>query len=203
MILPFAVLAFLVAANDELPVLLPNRLADGSSSRSASSMAIGGWKLITVLGRIPAEERVLDRHASGAGDGRPGRRRRTARRGRRGLPRPGVRAAAAAAGGACPAVHRRRTGARSARSGREPASASAPARPAWRSCSARSSSQLANGLAQLVDASRLDLGRAAAPAGRPAMTVEQYRTRQLAYTAGAIAAGAFAGLAARPVEPAS
>ena len=31
-ILPFGVLAFLVAANDELPLLLPDRPADGSSS---------------------------------------------------------------------------------------------------------------------------------------------------------------------------
>lgn len=57
-ILPFLVLAFLVASND----------AYRSFYRTGAGwfvvtigvvMAIGGWKLITVLGRIPSEERVL------------------------------------------------------------------------------------------------------------------------------------------------
>ena len=53
---------------------------------------------------------------------------------------------------------------------------------------------LANGLGQLIDASgsvppELRLRQAGVT-----MSVEQYRTRQLAYTAGAIAAGAFTGL---------
>jgi tight adherence protein B len=57
-ILPFAVLAFLVAANESYRSFY--RTGGGWIVVSVGVvMAIGGWKLITVLGRIPAEERVL------------------------------------------------------------------------------------------------------------------------------------------------
>ncbi len=54
--------------------------------------------------------------------------------------------------------------------------------------------QLANGLAQLVDASAAASAEVRLKQAGISMTVEQYRTRQLAYTAGALAAGAFTGL---------
>ena len=57
-----------------LPLLLPDDRRLDRRHRSASLMAVGGWKLITVLGRIPVEERVLDRTRRHAGDGRPRRR---------------------------------------------------------------------------------------------------------------------------------
>ena len=57
-ILPFGVLAFLVAANDSYRSFY--RTGGGWIVVSIGVlMAIGGWKLITLLGRIPGEERVL------------------------------------------------------------------------------------------------------------------------------------------------
>lgn len=55
--------------------------------------------------------------------------------------------------------------------------------------------RLANGLASLVDASSSTSAELRLRQAGMKMTVEQYRTRQLAYTAGALAAGAFLGLA--------
>ena len=61
-ILPFAVLAFLVAANDSYRSFY--QTTGGWIVVSIGvAMAVGGWKLITLLGRIPAEERVLIRRA--------------------------------------------------------------------------------------------------------------------------------------------
>ena len=62
--------------------------------------------------------------------------------------------------------------------------------------------QLANGLAGVVDASASASAELRLRQAGLDLTVEQYRTRQLAYTAGAFAAGALAGLAARPGGPA-
>jgi tight adherence protein B len=57
-ILPFGVLAFLVAANDGYRSFY--RTTGGWIVVTIGvCMAAGGWKLITLLGRIPAEERVL------------------------------------------------------------------------------------------------------------------------------------------------
>ena len=57
-ILPFAVLAFLVASNDSYRSFY--RTTGGWIVVTIGvGMAIGGWKLITLLGRIPAEQRVL------------------------------------------------------------------------------------------------------------------------------------------------
>ena len=53
---------------------------------------------------------------------------------------------------------------------------------------------LANGLAQLVDASASTSAELRLRQAGLSMTSERYRTRQLAYTAGALAAGAFTGL---------
>jgi tight adherence protein B len=56
--LPFAVLAFLVAANDGYQSFY--RTTGGWIVVSVGvAMAVGGWKLITALGRIPVEPRVL------------------------------------------------------------------------------------------------------------------------------------------------
>jgi tight adherence protein C len=54
--------------------------------------------------------------------------------------------------------------------------------------------QLANGLAQIVDASATTSTELRLRQAGLDMTVEQYRTRQLAYTAGSMAAGAFVGV---------
>ena len=54
--------------------------------------------------------------------------------------------------------------------------------------------QLSNGLAELIDASASTSAELRLQQAGLSMTVEQYRTRQLAYTAGALAAGAFTGL---------
>lgn len=54
--------------------------------------------------------------------------------------------------------------------------------------------QLANGLAQIVDASASTSAELRLRQAGLDMTLEQYRTRQLAYTAGSMAAGAFVGL---------
>lgn len=57
-ILPFVVLVFLVASNDSYRSFY--RTTAGWVVVSLGvAMAIAGWKLITALGRIPAEERVL------------------------------------------------------------------------------------------------------------------------------------------------
>ena len=57
-ILPFAVLAFLVAANASYRSFY--RTTGGWIVVTIGvGMAVGGWKLITLLGRIPAEQRVL------------------------------------------------------------------------------------------------------------------------------------------------
>lgn len=57
-ILPFVVLVFLVASNESYRSFY--RTTGGWIVVSIGVvMAIAGWKLITVLGRIPAEERVL------------------------------------------------------------------------------------------------------------------------------------------------
>ena len=57
-ILPFAVLVFLVASNESYRSFY--RTTGGWMVVSIGVlMAIGGWKLITLLGRIPVEERVL------------------------------------------------------------------------------------------------------------------------------------------------
>jgi tight adherence protein B len=57
-ILPFAVLVFLVASNDSYRSYY--RTTGGWVVVSIGVlMAVGGWKLITLLGRIPGEERVL------------------------------------------------------------------------------------------------------------------------------------------------
>jgi tight adherence protein B len=57
-ILPFAVLAFLVAANDSYRSFY--RTTGGWIVVTIGvAMALGGWKLITLLGRVPVEERVL------------------------------------------------------------------------------------------------------------------------------------------------
>jgi hypothetical protein len=57
-ILPFGVLAFLVAANDSYRSFYQST-AGWVVVTLGVAMAIGGWKLITTLGRIPAEQRVL------------------------------------------------------------------------------------------------------------------------------------------------
>lgn len=54
--------------------------------------------------------------------------------------------------------------------------------------------QLANVLADIVDASASTSAELRLQQAGLAMTIEQYRTRQLAYTASSIAVGAFAGL---------
>lgn len=59
-ILPFAVLAFLVAANDGYRSFYQTT-GGWIVVTIGVGMAAGGWKLITLLGRIPAEERVLTR----------------------------------------------------------------------------------------------------------------------------------------------
>lgn len=57
-ILPFGVLAFLVAANESYRSFY--RTTGGWIVVSLGVvMALGGWKLITTLGRIPVEQRVL------------------------------------------------------------------------------------------------------------------------------------------------
>jgi tight adherence protein B len=57
-ILPFVVLVFLVASNDSYRSFY--RTTGGWMVVTVGvAMAIGGWKLITVLGRVPAEHRVL------------------------------------------------------------------------------------------------------------------------------------------------
>lgn len=57
-ILPFLVLVFLVASNDAYRSFY--RTSAGWIVVTVGvAMAIGGWKLITVLGRVPIEERVL------------------------------------------------------------------------------------------------------------------------------------------------
>lgn len=64
-ILPFGVLAFLVAANDSYRSFY--QTSGGWIVVSIGVvMALGGWKLITVLGRIPGEERVLVKAPGGA-----------------------------------------------------------------------------------------------------------------------------------------
>ena len=57
-ILPFGVLVFLVAANDSYRSFYQST-AGWVVVTIGVGMAIGGWKLITTLGRIPAEQRVL------------------------------------------------------------------------------------------------------------------------------------------------
>lgn len=57
-ILPFAVLAFLVAANDSYRSFYQTT-GGWIVVTIGVGMAVGGWKLITLLGRIPAEQRVL------------------------------------------------------------------------------------------------------------------------------------------------
>lgn len=57
-ILPFGVLAFLVAANDSYRSFYQST-AGWVVVTIGVCMAMGGWKLITTLGRIPAEQRVL------------------------------------------------------------------------------------------------------------------------------------------------
>jgi Flp pilus assembly protein TadB len=57
-ILPFGVLAFLVAANDGYRSFYQTT-GGWIVVIIGVGMAAGGWKLITLLGRIPAEERVL------------------------------------------------------------------------------------------------------------------------------------------------
>jgi tight adherence protein B len=57
-ILPFGVLAFLVAANDSYRSFYQST-AGWVVVTIGVAMAVGGWKLITTLGRIPAEQRVL------------------------------------------------------------------------------------------------------------------------------------------------
>lgn len=57
-ILPFAVLAFLVVANDSYRSFYQTR-GGWIVVSIGVAMAVGGWKLITLLGRIPAEQRVL------------------------------------------------------------------------------------------------------------------------------------------------
>ena len=54
-ILPFGVLAFLVASNDSYRSFYQSDRRLDRGDRSESLMALGGWKLITVLGRVPAE----------------------------------------------------------------------------------------------------------------------------------------------------
>ena len=57
-ILPFGVLAFLVASNDGYRSFYQS--TGGWIVVSIGVlMALGGWKLITVLGRVPIEPRVL------------------------------------------------------------------------------------------------------------------------------------------------
>jgi tight adherence protein B len=57
-ILPFGVLAFLVAANDSYRSFYQTT-GGWIVVTLGVAMAIGGWKLISLLGRIPVEERVL------------------------------------------------------------------------------------------------------------------------------------------------
>ena len=57
-ILPFGVLAFLVAANDSYRSFYKTT-GGWIVVTIGVAMAVGGWKLITALGRIPVEERVL------------------------------------------------------------------------------------------------------------------------------------------------
>jgi tight adherence protein C len=54
--------------------------------------------------------------------------------------------------------------------------------------------QLADGLASVIDASRSSSAELRLRQAGLDLSVEQYRTRQLAYTAGAVAVGAFTGL---------
>ena len=56
--LPFAVLAFLVAANDGYRSFYRTS-AGWIVVTIGVAMAIGGWKVIALLGRVPEEERVL------------------------------------------------------------------------------------------------------------------------------------------------
>jgi len=65
MVLPFIVLAFLVTSSDDF--------GDFYSSTGGwiviglgTAMAVGGWKLISVLGRLPTEPRVLSRRGETA-----------------------------------------------------------------------------------------------------------------------------------------
>ena len=57
-ILPFGVLAFLVAANDSYRSFYQTT-GGWIVVTIGVGMALGGWKLITTLGRIPIEQRVL------------------------------------------------------------------------------------------------------------------------------------------------
>ena len=57
-ILPFGVLAFLVAANESYRSFYQST-AGWIVVIIGVAMAVGGWKLITTLGRIPTEQRVL------------------------------------------------------------------------------------------------------------------------------------------------
>ncbi len=59
-ILPFGVLAFLVAANDSYRSFYQST-AGWVVVTIGVGMAVGGWKLIATLGSIPTEERVLVR----------------------------------------------------------------------------------------------------------------------------------------------
>lgn len=56
--LPFGVLAFLVAANDDYRSFYQSA-AGWVVVTIGVAMALGGWTLITTIGRIPGEERVL------------------------------------------------------------------------------------------------------------------------------------------------
>jgi tight adherence protein B len=64
-VLPFLVLGFLVAANDGYHSFYQST-GGWIVVAIGVLMAVGGWKLITVLGRIPVEPRVLD--TSGRGE---------------------------------------------------------------------------------------------------------------------------------------
>lgn len=60
MVLPFAVLAFLVSSSPEFAAFYATS-GGWFVIGLGAAMAVGGWKLITTLGRFPAEPRVLRR----------------------------------------------------------------------------------------------------------------------------------------------
>jgi hypothetical protein len=188
-ILPFGVLAFLVAANDSYRSFY--RTTGGWIVVTIGVlMAIGGWKLITVLGRIPAEERVLVGRGNVA-DGRPRRHHRCSSRSPLVL-RPRRRPPARRWPRGCS-----RTPPASPPCPRDVRADLGPILGAGRSACARVRTvrpAARQRTREVVDASSSTSAELRLRQAGLDMTVEQYRTRQLAYTAARSPAGAFLGL---------